>query len=69
MKRMIAFLLVLTMLLSALAGCTGPGTEPKPTEPAATQDASQTEAADPGEEYDIPPEEGCNKLTFYWYNE
>ena len=53
MKRCLAILLALLML--AAFGCTKtPGGDTKPTEPP--------------EEYDIPAEEGCNKLVFYWQN-
>ena len=61
MKRALAFLLIFTLLLPLLSGCKKEEGEPKPTEaPEPTQAA---------EEYDIPREDGCNKLTFYWYGE
>ena len=68
MKRAAALLMLLCMLLTALSGCVKPnGGDPS----AAATDPAVTEGADTpsGGEYDIPPEEGCNKLTFYWFNE
>ena len=80
MKRTIAFLLLLVMLLGLFAGCQQ-NTPETPTEAPAASDNQPTEAepetAEPSEappeteapaedEYSLPPEDGCNQLTFYW---
>ncbi len=67
MKRILALILTLLMLLALLAGCGGETTPPTPSDPSGQPD--NTAAPDTGEEYDIPKEDGCNKLTFYWYGD
>ncbi len=72
MKRILALILTALMLLTLLSGCGGGENTPaSPTEPSGSEPAGgeATGAPDSGEEYDIPREDGCNKLTFYWYGD
>ena len=74
-KRILAMLLAVLMLASALSGCGGKSTPAEPVQsteaPPAAEEAAPAEPAaeeaPAGEaEYGLPREDGCNQLTLYW---
>ncbi|MCR5808975.1 MAG: type I pullulanase [Clostridiales bacterium] len=65
MKRITALLLIMLMLLGVLAGCKPKGDQPGPTDA-----PEETAAPDQGyEDYELPREDGCNQIVFYWYKD
>ena len=63
MKKLIALLLALAMVLGMVA-CTG-NTQPDSTT-GSTGSQETTGPNVPEDEYTLPKEEGCNQITFYW---
>ena len=67
MKKLLAFLLALVMLLTLLTGC---GAAPAAESPAPAETPAETEAPEPAPElYTLEREPGCNQLTIYWYRD
>ena len=68
--RTAALLLALLMILSALLVACQPAVNPDTFDTTDTSETEgQTNPAIPEDEYKLPPEEGCNQITFYWtYN-
>ena len=67
LKRMLAFVLALTML--CLVGCMQPAETTGTNAPAPTTTAPAPVGTTQGgsqDEFFLPKEEGCNQITFYW---
>ena len=72
-KRIVALILAALMLLGLLSGCAETKSAPSAAEATAAPAAEEVPAAEPaapaapaGEEYTLPPEDGCRQLTLYW---
>ena len=72
MKRLLSVLLVLSFVITLLAGCSNTPVPDNPdTGPSDTGETSDTPAQgnDTEPEYFLEHEEGCNQITFYWYSD
>ncbi|MBQ7397755.1 MAG: hypothetical protein IJW09_02890, partial [Clostridia bacterium] len=66
-KRLLSFLLVLTMLFCmVLTACTPDQPTPTPPDDSDKVPEDQPPVQNPEDEYQLPKEDGHNQLTLYW---